>query len=171
VLQVDDSANDRSLVKVAISLTRTPFEFYEAKDANGMKMIQKMSSESGYLYVEATGRFSLEEAKSTFVEMLEAIARNKAGKVLFNGRELEGDPKVMERFYYGEFVAESVAKFEPRGVAFAYVLEGSMRDPKRFGETVARNRGMIVTTFEHLDDALGWLGVAPANNPEAGDGN
>jgi len=30
LLHVDDSANDRSLVKVAISLTHTPFEFYEA---------------------------------------------------------------------------------------------------------------------------------------------
>ena len=49
-------------------------------------------------------------------------------------------------------------------------MEVPMRDPGRFGETVARNRGMRVTTFDHLNDALGWLGIAPANNPDAGDG-
>ena len=41
---------------------------------------------------------------------------------------------------------------------------------RRFGETVAVNRGMYVKTFDNPDDALGWLGIAPANNPDAGDG-
>jgi len=106
--------------------------------------------------------------------MLEAVARNKVGKVLFDGRGLAGNPKIMERFYYGEFAAQAVAKFTTRGVSratkFAYVLEVPMLDPRRFGETVAVNRGMFVKAFDNLDDALGWLGIAPANNPDAGDG-
>jgi len=120
------------------------------------------------------GRFSLVEAKRTFIEMLEAVARNKVEKVLFDGRGLVGNPKVVERFYYGEFAAQSIAQFADRGVSratqFAYVLEVPMRDPGRFGETVAVNRGMIVKTFDNLDEAFGWLGIEQANHPDAGDG-
>ena len=139
-----------------------------------MSMMLKMSAESGYLHVGAAGTFSLAEAKRTFIEMLEAVARNKVGKVLFDGRGLAGSPKFMERFYYGKFVAETVAQFGARGVSpateFAYVLEVPMRDLGRFGENVARNRGMRVMTFDNLNDALGWLSIVSANKADAGDG-
>ena len=129
-----------------------------------LNMILKISAESGCLHVVATGKFTLEEAKRAFIEMLEAVARNNVVKVLFDGREIEGDPEFMERFFYGKFAAETLAQFEARGVspttAFAYVLHVPVRDPNRFGENVARNRGMCVTTFEHLNDALKWLDSA-----------
>jgi hypothetical protein len=138
-----------------------------------MSMMLKMSAELGYLHAGATGRFSLAEAKRTFIEMLEAVAQNKVGKVLFDGRGLAGSPKFMERFYYGTFAAETVAQFGARGVSpateFAYVLEVPMRDAGRFGENVARNRGMRVMTFDNLNDALEWLITAPANKPDAGE--
>ncbi len=134
-------------------------------------MILEMSARSGVLHVNAMGKFSLVEAKRTFIEMLEAIALNKVGKVLFDGRELAGSPIVMERFYYGEFAAQSVAEFTDRGVSratrFAYVLEVPMLDPGRFGETVAVNRGMLVKAFDNLNDALRWLGMALAHDPDA----
>jgi hypothetical protein len=139
-----------------------------------MSMMLKISAQSGCLHVSATGKFSLAEAKRTFIEMLEAVVQNKVGKVLFDGRGLEGSPDFMERFYYGKFAAETVTQFGASGVSpdteFAYVLEVPMRDPSRFGEAVARNRGMRVTTFDHLNDALRWLGIELANNPDAGDG-
>lgn len=139
-----------------------------------MSMILTISAESGFLHVGAVGTFSLVEAKRTFIETLEAVARNKVGKVLFDGRGLVGNPKMMERFYYGEFAAQTVAKFKDRGVSratqFAYVLEPPMLDPERFGEIVAENRGMFVKAFDDLDDALKWLGIAPANKPDGGAG-
>ncbi len=154
---------------------RLPANFTLAgEEGDKMVMMLKMSAESGYLHVYATGKFSLAEAKRTFIEMLEAVARNKVGKVLFDGRGLTGSPEIMERFYYGTFAAETVAQFGARGVSlatkFAYVLDVPMRDPGRFGENVARNRGMLVTTFDNLNDALEWLAIAPANKPDAGDG-
>jgi hypothetical protein len=45
-----------------------------------------------------------------------------------------------------------------------------MRDPGRFGETVAVNRGMLTKTFESIDDALEWLGIGTAAAPELGEG-
>ncbi len=140
-----------------------------------MNMRLQISAGSGFLQVNAKGRFSLPDAKRTFLEMLEAVARHELDKVLFDGRSLAGSPTVMERFYYGEFAARAVADYTARGVPratrFAYVLVVPVLDPARFGETVAVNRGMLVRTFEHPEDALGWLEIAPAGDisPEAGE--
>lgn len=144
------------------------------KARDKMDIIIEIRSESGCLHGNAMGEFSLEEAKRTFLEFLEAVARHQVKKVLFDGRRLTGDPDTLERFYYGKFAADAVLQFKDRGVSpatqFAYVLKEPVLDPQRFGETVAVNRGMLVKTFDNLEDALGWLGIAPANKRDGGDG-
>jgi hypothetical protein len=136
-----------------------------------LAIILEIRPESGFLNVGARGEFSLQEAERTFLEMLEAVARDKVKKVLFDGRRLTGDPDTMERFYYGEFAADSVFKFRDRGIfpytKFAYVLKEPVLDPLRFGEIVAVNRGMHVKAFDNLEDAVGWLGIAPPNKLDA----
>lgn len=135
-----------------------------------MSIRLEIHPESGFLRVNAMGKFSLQEAKRTFVEMLEAVALHKAEKVLLDGRKLMGNPRTMERFFYGEFAAQTVASFENRGVShatqFAYVLKEPVLDPRRFGENVAVNRGMYVKAFDNLEDALGWLAIAAAKNSQ-----
>jgi hypothetical protein len=134
-----------------------------------------MSSESGCLHVKAAGKFSLAEAKRTFLEVLEAVQRHKVGKVLFDGRGLEGKPETVERFCYGTFAARGATEYAVRnGCAFpefAYVLQVPILDRGRFGEVVAANRGMRIRAFDNLDDACGWLGIASANPSDADDGN
>ena len=127
----------------------------------------------GLLRIIATGEFSLEEAKKTFLEMLDAVAQHKTEKVLFDGRELKGGPDTIQRFLYGEFAAHAVGRcIRERGIPntpqFAYVLQEPVLDPQRFGEAVAVNRGMWVKAFDNLDDALGWLGVTQATKPDPG---
>jgi hypothetical protein len=135
-----------------------------------LDIILESAPNQGFLNVAAVGEFSLQEAERTFLEMLEAVARYKVEKVLFDGRRLTGAPDTMERFYYGEFAADSVFKFRDRGIStatkFAYVLKEPVLDPRRFGETVAVNRGMYVKTFDNLEDAVGWLAIAPPNKPD-----
>jgi hypothetical protein len=132
-----------------------------------MSITLKISPESEFLHVTATGEFSLQEAKRTFAEMMEAVARNAATKVVFDGRAVTGNPSTMERFYYGEFAANTVVACGVSGVTkFAYVLKIPVRDPERFGETVAVNRGMCVQTFDELSEALKWLHAAP--HPQSG---
>jgi hypothetical protein len=141
------------------------------KVGDTMSMVLQISAESGFLRVQAMGEFSLVEAKRTFMEMLEAVPRNRVDKVLFDGRGLKGNPKFIERFYYAEFAAHAVATSPAHGAypstKYAYLLEVPIRDPGRFGEDVARNRGMNVKTFDNLEGALGWLGITPANKPDA----
>jgi hypothetical protein len=138
-----------------------------------MGMILRISVRSGLLNVTATGEFSLEEAERTFLEILDAVAQHKTEKILFDGRKLTGEPEYIERFFYGKFVADMVARFRRRGVVrapqFAYVLQEPVLDPRRFGETVAVNRGMWVKAFDNLDGALGWLRLAPTSKADAGD--
>ena len=126
-----------------------------------MSMLAQIQPESDLLHAVVTGKFSLEEAKRTFLQILEAVALQKSKRVLIDGRELVGNPEVIERFYYGRFAAEMVMSYENRGVSagtpFAYVLKEPMLDPKRFGETVAINRCMNAKAFENPEEALKWL--------------
>jgi hypothetical protein len=139
-----------------------------------MSILQKMHFESGLLKVDARGDFSLEEAKRAFLEMLEAVAQYKAEKVLFDGRNLKGKPERIERFYYGYFAATETYRLMdkrriPCAPRFAYVIHEPLRDPRRYGETVAVNRGMNVRTFETPEEAFEWLGLTLPDKPDAGD--
>ena len=128
-----------------------------------MSLQQKMHFESGLLSVDASGDFSLEDAKLAFIEMLGAVAQYKAEKILLDGRNVNGNPRDIERFYYGEFAAKETRKIvvEHRIVPrFAYVLHEPLRDPARLGETVAMNRGMVIKVFENPEDATEWLNKA-----------
>jgi stage II sporulation SpoAA-like protein len=132
-----------------------------------MSMQSKAWFAAGLLEVEVSGQFSLEEAKRNFLETLEGVGRHGATKVLIDGRGLKGDPEVMERFFYGEFAATETARAAgernlPRVPRFAYVLEEPVLDPRRFGETVASNRGMIIKVFDNREEALEWLQADPA---------
>jgi len=125
-----------------------------------MSIQLNMHFQSGLLNVDASGEFSLEEAKRTFLEILDAIARHQAEKVLINGRTMAGKPKNFQRFLYGEFAAQETMRLvRERGISprFAYVMHAPLRDPRRFGENVAVNRGMKVQTFENPEDAFEWL--------------
>jgi SpoIIAA-like len=125
-----------------------------------MSIQQNMHFQSGLLSVDASGEFSLEDAKQAFLELLKAIAHYQAEKILLDGRNMKGKPGDLERFYYGEFAARETHKLVvehkivPR---FAYVIHEPLRDPTRLGETVAVNRGMNVKTFETAEDAIEWL--------------
>ena len=125
-----------------------------------MSIQQNMHFQSGLLRIDASGEFSLEEIKRTFLEILEAVVRHQAEKVLIDGRTLTGKPEDLERFLYGQFAAEETMRLvKAYGIVprFAWVAHAPVRDPKRFGEDVAVNRGMIVKTFESPEDAFEWL--------------
>lgn len=132
-----------------------------------------MHFESGLLTVEASGEFSLEEAKRVFLEMLQAVAQYHAESVLIDARNLKGEPSHIERFFYGYFAAAEtihlIAKYGlSRPPRFAYVMHEPLRDPQRYGETVAVNRGMTVKTFATAEEAYEWLGQPRPNKPDNG---
>jgi len=121
---------------------------------------QKMHFESGLLSVDASGEFSLEDAKQAFLELHGSVVQYKAEKILLDGRNVKGKPQDMERFHYSVFAARETHRIvvEHNLVSrFAYVVHEPLRDRERLGETVAVNRRMDVKVFETLEDAIEWL--------------
>jgi len=71
-----------------------------------------------------------------------------------------GNPTGFERFLYGSFAALATLDVLHRHkvkLKFAYVIHESLRDPARYGETVAVSMGMDVKTFEEKNEAVEWL--------------
>jgi hypothetical protein len=127
-----------------------------------MSMTVNISARPENLHVVVAGAFSLDEAKRTFLEILDSIQKLGIGKVLFDGRDITGEPLLIERFYYSQFAAENVRNLTEHGwegeePQFAYVLSEPVLDWLRFGEMVARNRGFNVRAFDNTDEAVAWL--------------
>ena len=127
-----------------------------------MSISLDIRAESRLLRVTGSGQFELADARRKFLRVLDAVDQYTATQVLFDGRAVKGNPETIERFWYGEFAAEAVSRYMIDGAIrrapqFAYVLHEPVLDPKRFGETVAVNRGMWVKAFDNLDDAREWL--------------
>lgn len=128
-----------------------------------MTMTVQTIPQGDVLHVAAGGPFSLSEAKRTFLDVLHVVEELRLGKVLFDGRQVTGSPAIIERFYYGEFVADEVKQMMERGwerepPQFAYVLREPILDPLRLGETVAVNRGVNIKAFDNREEAVVWLG-------------
>ena len=128
-----------------------------------MEVSLLIDDERHLLTVSYSGDFSLAEAQSTFLNLLDTLVEHKLTKVLVDGRQLAGHPEMLERFYYGSFAAEAVSRTvsgtKCAVPTFAYVLEEPMLDPNRFGETVAVNRGMRIKAFDKVQKARWWLGL------------
>jgi hypothetical protein len=131
--------------------------------AKPLELSFRVDLERHLLRVTYSGEFSIPEAEATFQEILEALVKNRLRKVLVDGRQVIGNPEPLERFYYGKYVADAVNKTVNRMrievPRFAYVLQEPLLDPKRFGETVALNRGMRIKAFDDMKRAEWWLGI------------
>lgn len=127
-----------------------------------MSMRTKIVAKPHHLLVQVSGEYSLEEAKLSFLDLVDAIKKHMLGNVLYDGRELAGKPRLLERFYYGHFVAESIQDLKDRGwngpeLRFAYVLKEPVLHEQRLGEATAVSRGMNVKVFDNLNEAVVWL--------------
>jgi hypothetical protein len=101
------------------------------------------------------GNTSLQEAIN-LVSMAIGYAREQGiEKLLVDATGLGGfdPPTTLERFTLGGQFARAA-----RGaVKVAFVARPEWVDPKRFGLTVARNRGLVGEVFTARAEALGWL--------------
>jgi hypothetical protein len=112
-----------------------------------------------YLHLYCKGLYEFKELKNAFEEAFDLALRNELQKILVDGMELFGKPPTtLERFKLGEYVAELCRQFG-RPVYIAVTGEIPIVDPKRFGETVARNRGANGKVFTDLGEAKAWLKV------------
>lgn len=122
--------------------------------------IKRVKVEQDIFSAVCVGAFELELAQQQFIELLDEAVRHGASKVLIDGRQMTGNPTEFERFLYGSFAAWAVLDVMTQHkvwLKFAYIIHEPLRDPERFGETVAVSKGMDVKTFEDKNEALQWL--------------
>ncbi|HEU0053500.1 MAG TPA: hypothetical protein VFQ39_10000 [Longimicrobium sp.] len=118
------------------------------------------------LYCVIDGAFSVAAAKAVYRLVLDECVARGVTVLLLDCRGVEGRPTTMERFDFAEFAAaETVAAVDAgRTTAPKVALVGTIPliDPRRFGETVALNRGAWIKVTTELDEATQWLGVDPS---------
>jgi len=120
------------------------------------------AEKDNYLTVNVSGHFSLEVAKKMYTDALGKLVDKKNSKLLFNVRKVKGKVSTMDRYYLGEFAALESIKYMEKGLQFYAVAFYGIEpiiDPDRFGELVARNRGLNLKVTSDKKVALLFLGV------------
>jgi len=115
-----------------------------------------------YLSVTVSGHFSLAEVKIMYIDALESLLENDLSKLFFNAYKVKGKVTTIDRYYFGEFAALESLKYMGKGLkriaVSVYGIEPII-DPERFGEIVARNRGLNLKVTTDKNEALQFLGV------------
>ncbi|MGD8329153.1 MAG: hypothetical protein PVJ49_06925 [Acidobacteriota bacterium] len=106
-----------------------------------------------YLQITYTGPFSLEGARRTVDAMVSACARERLAKVLLDCRSMTGGLSVISRFDMAQYGASTI----PHSIRVAVLGRPDQMLPDRFFENAARNRGLMVTLFTAIDEAIEWL--------------
>lgn len=119
-----------------------------------------------YIYVNISGQVSLKsrlgwgEISSALENVVDTAKKHSIFKLLVDCREVSGKFTTMDRFLVAVFFVKENSRLlagRLRPVKITFVADKSVIDPKRFGETVARNRGLHGFVTDNMQEALQWL--------------
>ena len=114
--------------------------------------------EEHFVYIVATGDYSLIKANHLFSHAIENALLHKEAKILIDVTRLTGNIPFFERFEYSAFFAKHQRKHaSPKLSRIAVVGHVPIVDKDKFGEIVAVNRGANVQVFTDMDNASAWL--------------
>ncbi|HUO58752.1 MAG TPA: STAS/SEC14 domain-containing protein [bacterium] len=126
-----------------------------------MAQILKDEPQSNYLRLSLEGDWDNDTIGKTSEQILDLCKKHQARRVLFDVRNLHGNPSVLERFNMATQFSLKYMKCllggEIQSSRFAVIGNHPLVDPHRFEETVSVNKGLPVKTFTDLDQALAWL--------------
>ena len=120
-----------------------------------------------YIYVKISGHMSFiglsdwEKIESARLDVVDSIKKNKIYKLLIDGSDLSAKVSMIGRFLIAKFfVEENLKLIAGRLPSLKITLVGnrSLIDPGKFGEKVARNRGLYGFVTDDMQEALRWLG-------------
>jgi hypothetical protein len=115
--------------------------------------VTSVEAKEGYLFVRLEGLFKPEDINGVFKAVAEATERADSARLLMHCLGTTGPaPTTLERYQIAMRSLEL-----PRGIRFAMVAREEVLDPGRFGQTVARNRGLPFAVFADEAPALAWL--------------
>ncbi len=107
----------------------------------------------GYVEVVLKGPYTTAEFPWAYDQVVRAVEKRPAPRVLLNLLAIEGTPTLLERFLFGQTASLTL----PRTLKLAAVATEPLLDPQRFGEQVAQNRGAWVRAFGTVAEAVEWL--------------
>jgi hypothetical protein len=127
-----------------------------------MSIRRELTLRATHVLVVATGIFEDSEAKLTIREAIEAAAKHNLFKILIDCRQLNGEPGIVQRFDLADSISRYYhqSRIQSPGKPFirlAVVGSEPLIDRDRFGEVVARNRGVPIKVTTSFDEALQWL--------------
>ena len=130
-----------------------------------MSLDMRVEPGRDYLTIFVSGTFALQLANALTPRILDACAEHRASRLLLDVRAVKGTLWVAERFIYSETFARLYMERRAAGkldhVQIACVGTSPVIDPQRFGEKVARARGLPLKVSTDIEEALAWLGVNP----------
>jgi len=128
-----------------------------------MPLTFHIDQREGYLHVEVSGTFDLEQAKKSFRTFFDAAHAHSLSKILIDCRKMEGSPQDLGRYQLAEAIAAQA------GGSFRLVFLRKVKEPisDRFYETVAFNRGVNLKVTTDPEEAFKWLEIKPPNNTAA----
>jgi len=118
--------------------------------------------EPRFLWAQYTGPWTIEELVGTAAPVVAECQSRKQALILFDCTLLRPRPMAVgERFQLASSILLSIGIVKK--VAFA--APASIIDSEKFGERVARNRGVNLRVFEEVERAKHWLLEADESRP------
>ena len=108
---------------------------------------------SGRLHVRFAEGVKTKDAPGLFTEIRRQAQADKATEILLDASTIKEKLSVLRRL---QMIMAFVTSL--RGFRVAGVLSEITVDPKKLGETMARNRGANVKVFTSVPEAMAWLG-------------
>lgn len=116
----------------------------------------RLQPKEGYLLVEAGGGYKASAGREAIGRIREECARLGVNRVLVDARGLDATVSVADRFDLARSLAEGCTAV----VRFAILVKPELMAVKTL-ENAATNRGVPVRTTASLEEAYGFLGLAP----------
>ncbi|PWJ43185.1 STAS/SEC14 domain-containing protein [Sediminitomix flava] len=121
------------------------------------EMQQEYHFQHEYLIVNVKGKYAFEKAQSLFKEAIQKLKEKQTTKVLFDCREIQDlHNSPMISYSYGDYIAKEILQLN-QYLKLAYLLHDKNIELRKFGKTVASNRGIDVKVFTEEADAILWL--------------
>ncbi len=130
-----------------------------------MSIDYKIEIKPGYLLLTCEGVFESSLIDQFTDQVIDACKKHKPSNFLIDYCKAEGEMSTMDRYNLSLVAAKKYLNEKLAGkipsCRFAFVGNHPLVDPKRFGETVAVNRGLNVKVFTEKNEALAWLEIKP----------
>lgn len=115
------------------------------------------------LHAYVSGEITLPAANRCADELIAATIQHTSSQILIDGRQLHGCFNQIDRYQHTDHFAQIVLDAQSMGkiqqLRISIFAISPILDPNRFGQNVARNRGVDILCTDQMDQAKSWLGI------------